>query len=790
MESATTRHLQLLSDFARILSEARGFQDIARQVVKLVTEHLGGDQCHLYVVEADRPRLRLAATSSSRPLGEVVLDTGEGLTGMIAQTMESLNVANGPRMPGFRKFSEIDEDHLLSYLGVPLVTRGRCNGVIVIRSTREEPQSTENEMLIVALASQLATVVDSARLLEALETRTPGREQRLRLLDDPASAHEASGSRAVPAREMQVLRGFAAAPGMALGPVFRHGVRHGRADLELVPTTGIPAEEESFAKAIEACLEDIRRSEAVALELVGQELSFVFGAQALLLNDPVFHKSVRERIQSGETACVSVFDAVEGLVGTMRQARSDYLRERAEDFADIGRMLVGKLLGEAAHDRDARKAIVFAQALSPGDLVLLASRGAKGFVTGEGGTTSHVSLMSRALNLPAITGVGAVVQHVAEGAEILLDAVVGNVFVHPSKAVLEEYRKVAEIEEARVEIGADRELLGPCRLASGEEVRVCANVGLLRELAVASRRGADGVGLYRTEFPFLMRRDAPTEAQQMQVYLRAFQDAPNLPITFRTLDLGGDKIAPFLQGADGPQAELEDNPFLGQRSIRLSLAHPELFRTQLRALLRACEGHRGKILFPMISAVDEMKEVLRHVDLARAELRARGTSFQEDLQVGAMIEVPAAVEIVPHLAHLVDFLSVGTNDLLQYTVAADRGNRKVASLASNYHPALLSMLSRLAWESTKSGLEVSVCGEMAADPACALFLAGIQVDVLSMDSRYIPRTKVLLRGYGLQELKEIAGGARKLATASEVNRFLHQRLRLPENADRLLSGGG
>lgn len=787
MASESTRHLQLLSDFARILSEARGFQDIARQVVKLVTAHLNGDQCHLYVVEPDRPRLRLAATSSSRPIGEVVLDVGEGLTGMVAQTMEGLNVANGPRMPGFRKFSEIDEDHLLSYLGVPLVTRGRCNGVLVIRSTREEVQSTDNEMLIVALASQLATVVDSARLLEALESRTPGREQRLRLLDDP-SALEA-GSRSVPAREMQVLRGFAAAPGMALGPVFRHGVRHGRTDLEMVPSTGTPAEEESFSKAIEACLEDIRRSEAVALELVGQELSFVFGAQALLLNDPVFHKSVKERIQSGETACIAVYDSVEALVGTMRQARSDYLRERAEDFADIGRMLVGKLLGEAAHDRDARRAIVFAQALSPGDLVLLASRGAKGFVTGEGGTTSHVSLMSRALNLPAITGVGSVVLSVPEGAEILLDAVVGNVFVHPSKAVLDEYRKVAEIEEARVEVGADRELLGPCRLSSGEEVRVCANVGLLRELSVASRRGADGVGLYRTEFPFLMRRDAPTEAQQMQVYLRAFQDAPNLPITFRTLDLGGDKIAPFLQGSEGMDAELEDNPFLGQRSIRLSLAHPELFRTQLRALLRACEGHRGKILFPMISAVDEMKEVLRHVDLARAELRARGTSFQEDLQVGAMIEVPAAVEIVPHLAHLVDFLSVGTNDLLQYTVAADRGNRKVASLASNYHPALLSMLSRLAWESTKSGLEVSVCGEMAADPACALFLAGIQVDVLSMDSRYIPRTKVLLRGYDLQELKEIAGGARKLATASEVNRFLHQRLRLPENADRLLSGG-
>jgi phosphoenolpyruvate-protein kinase (PTS system EI component) len=336
-------------------------------------------------------------------------------------------------------------------------------------------------------------------------------------------------------------------------------------------------------------------------------------------------------------------------------------------------------------------------------------------------------------------------------------------------------------------VGADRELLGPCRLASGEDVKIMANVGLLRELSVARRRGADGIGLYRTEFPYLVRRDAPTEAQQLQVYQRAFEDFPDAPITFRSLDLGGDKIAPFLQ--HGPDAlELEDNPFLGQRSIRLSLAHPELFRTQLRAFLRACEGHKGRILFPMISAVDEMKEVLRQIDLARAELRSRGMSFNEDVAVGAMIEVPAAVEIVPHLAKLVDFLSVGTNDLLQYTVAADRGNRKVASLASNYHPALFSMLSRLAWESTRAGLQVSVCGEMAADPACALYLAGLQVDVLSMDSRYIPRTKVLLRGYTLQELKEIAGQARRLPTSSEVNRYLHQHVRMPENAERLLSG--
>lgn len=785
--SEPSSSLSLLSDFARVLSRSQGLADIAGHVVRLVSEYLGGDQCHLYFVDPGTSVLTLAATSSSNRAVDVKLDLGEGLTGMVAQTRESLNVANGPRTPGFRRFAQLQEDKLLSYLGVPLVARGRCNGVIVVRSPREEVQSQETEMLLVALASQLSSVVESARLLDALEQGTGERERQLRILDEPVDS-KGSGTGFVPKGEMQVLRGFTAAPGMMFGPAYCHGRMVLREQLESVASQGPDEEKASFDRALEASLDEIHRCEATAVELVGQELSYLFGAQILLLNDPVFRTGVFQRIGTGQNAALAIHDAVEHLVGVMREAKSDYLRERAADFADIGRMLVRKLVGDSVTQGDPRGSVVFAQALSPGDLVLLASRGAKAFVIGEGGITSHVSLMSRALNLPAITGVGASVAEVDQGSPILVDAVVGNVFVHPTKAVLEEYRKVSEIEEARVEVGEDRTLLGPCQLASGEYIQICANVGLLREIPVARRRGADGIGLYRTEFPYLMRRDAPTEAQQVAVYQKAFEDFPDRPITFRTLDLGGDKIAPFLQQTDQEARELEDNPFLGQRSIRLSLAHPELFRTQLRALLRACDGKKGRILFPMISAVDEMKEVLRQVDLARAELRSRGTPFNEEIDIGAMIEVPAAVEIAGHLSRLVDYLSVGTNDLLQYTVAADRGNRKVAELASNYHPALFSLLGRLAWEATKAGLPVSVCGEMAADPACALFLAGIQVDVLSMDSRYIPRTKVLLRGYTLQELKEIAGGARKLATASEVNRYLHQNLRVPSEAERLFAG--
>ena len=781
-----SRSLALLSDFARIVSRASGIEDIAAQVVRLVSDHLGGDRCNLYFVDPESAALTMVATSSGAIASEVRLEMGEGLTGMIAQTQESLNVADGPKTPGFRSLVQISEDTLKSYLGVPLTARGRCSGVIVVRSTRTEVQPIEVELLMVALASQLAAVLESARLLEALERGAGDRERRIQILDDN-SRDQSSEPRNIPRGEMNVIRGFAAAPGMALGKVYRHGVEIARSALEAVASDGPVAEHAALKKALESSLEEIHRCEAAAVELVGQELSYVFAAQTLLLNDPVFRTSVDGRIEQGQSAALAVFDSVEHLVGAMRQARSDYLRERSQDFADIGRMLVGRLVGSSLPERDPRGAVVFAQALSPGDLVLLATRGAKAFVTAEGGVTSHVSLMARALNMPAITGVGVPATEVEEGAQILVDAVVGNVFVHPSRAVLEEYQRVSDIEEARVEVGEDRLLAGPCRLTSGEIIQVCANIGLLRELPVARSRGADGVGLYRTEFPYLMRRDAPTEAQQLAVYQRAFEEFPDRPITFRTLDLGGDKIAPFLQGEEGT-AELEDNPFLGQRSIRLSLAHPELFRTQLRALLRACDGHRGRILFPMISAVDEMKEVLRQVDLARAELRSRGTPFADEVQIGAMIEVPAAVEIASHLTKLVDFLSVGTNDLLQYTVAADRGNRKVAELASNYHPALFSLLGRLSWEATKAGVPVSVCGEMAADPACALYLAGIQVDALSMDSRYIPRTKVLLRSYDQAELKEIAGGARKLATASEVNRFLHQNLRVPPEAERLFAG--
>jgi phosphotransferase system enzyme I (PtsP) len=364
-----------------------------------------------------------------------------------------------------------------------------------------------------------------------------------------------------------------------------------------------------------------------------------------------------------------------------------------------------------------------------------------------------------------------------------MDAVVGNLYVEPTAAVRLTFDQT--LRDAVVEVGADRELLGPCKLASGEEIRIMANVGLLRELPVAARRGADGVGLYRTEFTYLVHRNSPTEATQLRVYERAFEEFPDRPITFRTLDLGGDKAAAFMGNM-----EHEDNPFLGLRSIRLSLAHPEIFRTQLRALLRACHGRKGKgrLLFPMISSLEEMRETLRQVDLARAELRGSGVPFAENLPIGVMIEVPAAVEIISHLVKTVQFLSVGTNDLLQFTVAADRGNRQVAELASKYHPALFSMLSRVAWEAIRAGVPLSICGEMAADPACALYLAGLQTDTLSMDSRYVERTKALLRQYTLEELREYAGAVRKFGSALEIRRYLHNVLRLPGSHEKLFEG--
>jgi len=777
MTDSLGRHLHLLGDFTRILSEAKGLPAIGDRVVRLVADHLGVPVCNLYIHDPDRGRLVLLSTTSScYRHGEVSLEMNEGLTGMVAQTMEPLNVADGPKHAYYRHFPELDEPELVSYLGVPLVLRGRCNGVLVVRSGEAIQAPQEDELLLMTLGSQLAGIVESARLLEILESRSPNAMGRLEKL-----AARPEGDAVAVSAEMTLLRGFPASPGSAIGRARRIGHVRTREELLCVkPPEG--DQEEVFSRALEESLKDFGRTEAAAVDLVGQELSYIFGAQALLLHDPLFLGEIRTRIRDRRMpAHLAVYDAVEALVGTMLKASSDYLRERAEDFLGVGTILVDSILGGETASEDLTGSVAVAVQLSPAKLIDLASRKVSAVVTAEGGITSHVSLLARAINLPAITGVGPSLKTIPEGARILVDAVVGNLFVEPTEAVCAAYELAQR--EAFLEVGDDLELQGPCRLSSGEEMRVMANVGLLRELPVAAQRGADGVGLYRTEFTYLVHRNSPTEATQLRVYQRAFQEFPDRPITIRTLDLGGDKAAAFL----GNQ-EKEDNPFLGLRSIRLSLAYPEVFRTQLRALFRASRGQKCRVLFPMISSVEEMREALRQVDLARAELRATGQDFAETLPMGAMIEVPAAVEILPHLVKHVQFLSVGTNDLLQFTVAADRGNRRVAELASRYHPAIYSMLSRISWEAIRAGVPVSICGEMAADPACSLFLAGIQVDTLSMDSRYIERTKALLRGYSLEELREVAGQVRKFGAAGEIRRCLTSHLRLPEGKERLFEG--
>jgi len=777
MSDPLGRHLRLLGGFARILSEAKGLPAIGDRVVRLVADHLTIPICNLYIHDPDKGRLVLLSTTSTRyQHAEISLDLGEGLTGAVAQTMEPINVGNGPEHPSYRHFPELDEPGMVSYLGVPLVLRGRCNGVLVVRSRNAEPTPAEDELLLMTLASQLAGIVESARLLEILESRSPNAMGRLEKL----AAMPEEDTRTL-VTEMSLLRGFPASPGLAMGKARHIGRVRSRLDLEQIPG---PAgdQEEVFQKALEECLKDFRRTEAAAVELVGQELSYIFGAQALLLHDPLFQGEVRTRIRNNRLpAHLAVHDAVDMLVGTMLKATSEYLRERAEDFQGVGTILVEAILGGESTEDNLAGSIALAEQLSPAKLIDLASRKVSAVVTSEGGATSHVSLLARALNLPTITGIGPALQAIQEGASLLMDAVVGNLYIEPTKAVRIAFDQT--LRDAVVEVGADRELIGPCKLASGEEIKVMANVGLLRELPVAARRGADGVGLYRTEFTYLVHRNSPTEATQLRVYQRAFEEFPERPITFRTLDLGGDKAASFLGNM-----EHEDNPFMGLRSIRLSLAHPEIFRTQLRALLRACHARKGRMLFPMISSMEEMRETLRQVDLARAELRAAGIPFAENLPVGAMIEVPAAVEIVSHLVKTVQFLSVGTNDLLQFTVAADRGNRQVAEIASKYHPALFSMLSRIAWEAIRAGVPLSICGEMAADPACALYLAGLQTDILSMDSRYVERTKALLRDYTLEELRDIAGAVRKLGSATEIKRYLHNVLRLPGSHERLFEG--
>ena len=572
----------------------------------------------------------------------------------------------------------------------------------------------------------------------------------------------------------RVFHGIAVSPGIAIGKVQVVEVRRLRVKREPLDDARLPQELSRLKQAVEVSRRQILEIQDRIAKEIGPHYARIFDAHLLILEDRWLMERACAIIQEQR---VNVEFAVQEVLDPVRQALSrvedGYLRERRTDVDDIEDRLVRNLLGQRGGFRVEEMrgdAIVFAHDLRPSDTAQLHRDTVLGLVTETGGRTSHTAIIARSLEIPAVVGVEAICAQVRNHDTVILDGIEGMVILSPDLEALTRYQARKQQLEY---VGLALHKLGPLsgETQDGYRLRVTANIEFPEQLSAVREHGGEGVGLYRTEFLYLNRPDLPTEEEHFAAYRAVAAETDPRPTVIRTLDFGGDKLASAVQLA------AEENPSLGLRAIRLCLHRPDMFRTQLRAILRASVFGTLRIMYPMISGVAELRQANAILEDVKAGLRGDGIPFDAKIQVGAMIEIPSAAVIPDLLAREVDFFSVGTNDLIQYALAIDRINEQVAYLYEPLHPAVLRMLRTIVSAAHNEGIWISMCGEMAADPLHSLLLIGLGFDELSMNPGSIPLLKRIIRSVTYSQAAEVAQRVFGCATAQEVEALLRQQMR-------------
>ncbi len=575
----------------------------------------------------------------------------------------------------------------------------------------------------------------------------------------------------------QIFKGIAASPGVVQGKVLVLDSDHIEApQRRLVPEKKVAAEIDRLKAALVRTREQIRDVQARVRQRLGASDAEIFEAHALVLEDQVLIDQVTRFIREERVNAEFAFHQVTAqYTQALDEVQDEYLRERASDLRDLSGRVLQNLTGKEAHHdlrRLSEPCIILAHDLTPSTTAQLDRENTLGFATDVGGKTSHTAILAGSMGIPAVVGLKDAVRAMASGDFVLLDGFNGLIIVNPTDQTLFEY---GQLERRKIDLHAKLAEIrtSPAITLDGQRVMLSANVEQISDTAAVLDCGAEGVGLFRTEFLFLERDTLPTEEEQYISYHRVASALHPHMVIFRTLDIGGDKLAGMWQGAP------ESNPFLGFRAIRLCLQETGIFCTQLRALLRASAGGNVRVMYPMISSVDEFDEANRLLEECKAQLRQARVPFDEKLEVGAMIEIPSAALVADALARRARFFSIGTNDLIQYTLAVDRLNEKIAHLYNPTHPALLRLIQMTVEAGKRQGIWTGVCGEMAGDPALVPLLLGLGVDELSVSPPMVPTIKHLIRRLKLSEAREMAQAALQSESSVDIlarSRALVQRV--------------
>ncbi|GAA5112410.1 phosphoenolpyruvate-protein phosphotransferase PtsI [Orbus sasakiae] len=537
-----------------------------------------------------------------------------------------------------------------------------------------------------------------------------------------------------------------------------------------IPDNKIDAEIARFKDAREKSSQQLHAIMERAKTTLGEDKAAIFEGHIMLLEDEDLESEVITRIKTKHTAADSAVHSVfEAQAKELEGLDDEYLKERAADIRDIGKRLLKNVLGMEIVDLSAIKepCVLVAKDLTPSETAQLNLEMVLGFITDIGGRTSHTSIMARSLEIPAIVGTTNATKAIKQGDFIVLDAINNKIYINPNDKTVEKLKQVQkQYLEDKEELAKLKDL--PAISLDGHQVEVCANIGTVRDIAGAERNGYEGVGLYRTEFLFMDRDAYPNEDEQFKAYKEVAEATNGLPVIVRTMDIGGDKDVPYMH------LPKEENPFLGWRAIRIGMDKKDILHAQLRAILRASAFGKLRIMFPMIISVEEVRILKSELNILKEQLKTEGKAFDENIEIGVMVETPSAAVIARHLAKEVDFLSIGTNDLTQYTLAVDRGNELISHLYNPMSPSVLNLIKNVIDASHQEGKWTGMCGELGGDERATVLLLGMGLDEFSMGSISIPKIKKIIRNTNFSEAKKLADEALQKATAKEITDLLEK----------------
>jgi phosphotransferase system, enzyme I, PtsP len=737
--------LNSLRSIVQEVNSARDLRSALNIIVKRVRAVMATEVCSAYLRDGTGQYLLMATEGlHENAIGNVSLAIGEGLVGHVVARAEPLNLELATAHPKYQYFEATGEERYASFLGVPIIHQREVLGVLVLQQVERRRFDEGEEAFMVTMSAQLAGVIAHAEATGALEVIGKA------------------------AREAK-FKGVAGSPGVAIGTAV---VMSPTADLRGVPyqtCDNVDIELDFFHQCLGLAREDVKNLGKQLETRLNQQERALFDAYLSMLDDASLGGEVTERIRKGVGAAYAWSEVILEHERNFSSMSDNYLRERAADIRDLGRRVLAYLQESTQHCRVfPTNAVLVGEELTASMLGEIPKEKLAGLVSVQGSSNSHVAILARAMGVPTVMGAVDLPYTQMEGRAVIVDGYRGSIYTDPGTTLLKHYESLCEEELELVKgLEALRDL--PCETLDKHRVPLWVNTGLMADVVRSLERGAEGVGLYRTEIPFLLRDRFPSEEEQRILYREQLEAFAPHTVTMRTLDVGGDKSLSYFPIE-------EENPFLGWRGIRVTLDHPEIFLSQVRAMLKASEGlNNMRIMLPMVASVTELESAKVLIYRAFHELLEEG--FHLELPpIGVMIEVPAAVYQARELAARSDFLSVGSNDLTQYLLAVDRNNPQVADLYQPFHPAVLRALHQVVRDGHSQGTSVGICGELAGDPAAAVLLMAMGYDVLSMNATNLPKVKKVIRNITLEQAEELLDEVMSQEDTESVNRCLERGL--------------